>query len=116
MKIIHLGQLHKKPFGHKPTREFLDCVVDSQLKIIEYIKTHPTIPVLHEGLDVNLQGGNFLETVKARAIFPNGIPEKSALNKAQKEYLYEHGGVFVMYFWVIYKKYIKLFIQKRQES
>ena len=68
MKIIHLGQLHKKPFGHKPTKEFLECVVDSQLKVIEYIKTHPDMPVLHEGLSENYQGVSHDEKLKAQVI------------------------------------------------
>lgn len=98
MRIIHLGQLHKKPFGHRPTKVFLECVVDSQLKIIEYIKAHPNTPVLHEGLSQNYEAASHDDKLKARIIFPNGIPEKSALSIVQKEYLYEKGGVFALYY------------------
>lgn len=98
MKITHLGQLHKKPFGHRPTQEFLECVVDSQLKVIAYIKAHPDVPVLHEGLSENYYGVRPDEKLKAQMIFPNGIPGKSFLTHIQKEYLYNNGGVFALFY------------------
>jgi hypothetical protein len=100
MRIIHITQQHKLPFGMKPTSECVESTVQSQFKVAHEIKKHPEYPVLEEGLYENASEAKaypFSGIVKM--IFPDGFPNTySDLTKLQKEFLYEEGAVRTLFY------------------
>ncbi len=84
VRIIHLGQRHSSEFDKHDLKN-KDYVIESQLKIANYIKEHPNALVFVEWQTKNCNKSNNFKSSCFSSIFPNGIPENSAeLNKLQK--------------------------------
>lgn len=101
MKLTHLGQTHQLPFGYKASPEFIEKMVESQIKVANYIKSHPNALVFLEGLTENYSGiPDEMLSFTAKMIFPNGLPDNVVeLNLLQKKFLYDFdGSVRVMNF------------------
>lgn len=104
MKIIHITQLHKPPFGIKARPEVIDSIVQSQFKVACEIKKHSDYPVLVEGLYKTAhdnrsdeESSTFSDVVKM--IFPKGFPSDfNEINSLQKEFLYEKGAVCTLFY------------------
>ncbi len=106
LTLIHLGQVHKIP-GKVPD-EFRKAVVNSQIKIVEYLRKEKIVAVIAEGLfeDANPALFKALDDPAkvnmlgvAKLIFPKGIPaDLSKLSDLQKEFLYENGAAMSMWF------------------
>lgn len=109
MKIIHIAQFHKIPFGAKPFPEVFDGVVRSQLSVARFIRQNPSFPVLVEGVYKDYEiSENPILSFTAKMVFPDGIPEDfNALSSLQKDFLYDYGGpktlLFLREIPVIYK-------------
>lgn len=90
IKLTHLGQCHKPPFNYTAGPEYVEEMIESQIKVANYIKNHPDALVFLEGLTESFSGipeGVF--TLSAKMIFPTGLPDDAAkLNSLQKDYLY----------------------------
>lgn len=94
VKLTHLGQMHRLPFGIKPSPEIANQIVESQIKVANYIKEHPNALVFQEGQTENLLSVPFNDmTFFVRDIlFPQGIPDDiSKMNAMQKEFLSTYG-------------------------
>jgi hypothetical protein len=95
VKLTHLGQMHALPFGLKPLPETVEAIVNSQIKVANYIKNHPEAIVFLEGLTENWTGvpNGFMTHVVTEMLFPMGLPEDAAkLNSLQKEFLSAKNG------------------------
>lgn len=90
IKLTHLGQAHKLPFNYTAGPEYVEKMIESQIKVANYIKNHPDALVFLEGLTESFSGipeGMF--TLSTKMIFPTGLPDDAAkLNSLQKDYLY----------------------------
>lgn len=100
MKIIHITQLHKLPFGIKPEPGYIESSVQSQFKVAHEIKKHPEYPVLVEGLNENVsEAASYPLYNVAKMIFPDGFPNSFLdLTKLQKDFLYEKGAVHTLFY------------------
>lgn len=101
MKIIHLQQRHKSPFG-MATPEIIDTTVQSQFNLAQEIKKRSEYPVLLEGLyeDINFisQSTSLLFDV-VKMLFPQGFPTGfNELTELQKKFLYEEGTVMTLFY------------------
>ena len=98
IQITHLGQSHRLPGDLQPSPEILELVVDSQLKVANYIKEHPNALVFKEGLIENQFGINEHEvSFLAKFLFPHGLPnDSSKLSSEKKEFIYNMGAVGIM--------------------
>lgn len=94
VKIIHLGQANILPFGVEPCHEVAERIVNSQIKVANYIKKHPEAIVFLEGFVVNWSGiPDDSMTYEVARLFPNGLPEDAdKLTLPQKKFLSEKAG------------------------
>lgn len=90
IKLTHLGQAHKLPFNLTASSEYVEHVMESQIKVSNYIKNHPDALVFLEALTESFSGIPEDEfTVIAKMLFPDGLPDDAAkLDSFQKDYLY----------------------------
>ncbi|MBA3602979.1 MAG: hypothetical protein H0W50_04920 [Parachlamydiaceae bacterium] len=90
VKLTHLSQMHALPLGVKPLPEIVEAIVNSQIKVANYITKHPEAFVFLEGLTENWTGvpTDLMTHVVTKVIFPKGLPEDVAkLNSLQKDFL-----------------------------
>ena len=97
MKIIHIKQFHK--ISSNPTSLVLEAVAQSQFLVAQTIKAHATCPVVREGLYEDMVETNLLMSDVAKTIFPHGLPDDfDQLTSLQKEFLYEEGAAFTLFY------------------
>lgn len=89
IKLTHLGQCHKLEFGLEPSPEIIEEIVESEIKVANYIKAHPDAFVFLESLTENYNGAHLgYSSSVAKITFPNGLPDEAAkLNSQQKNFL-----------------------------
>jgi|LauGreDrversion4_2_1035121.scaffolds.fasta_scaffold380560_1 hypothetical protein len=101
MKIYHLKQQHNLPFGIQATPEYKNNTVRSQMLLADFIKSHPGLPVLTEGLyeDQKFDESCSMMSSAMKTVFPEGIPDKfEDLTELQKDVLYDYGAARVLFF------------------
>jgi hypothetical protein len=100
MKIIHLHQQHKLPFGIKPIPEVIDATVQSQFMVAQEIKKRPRCPVLVEGLFEDVSDADSLKLSQVvKIIFPRSFPtDFNDLTPLQKNLLYDKGAVLTLFY------------------
>ncbi len=97
--FIHVRQRHKLPFGISPSPYVYESIIKSQLKVVEVVKKYFDCPVVLESLYENTKERLPEMVIASKMLFPNGIPSTiEELNSAQKEFLYNEGGVFTLWF------------------
>lgn len=98
IKLTHLGQIHKLPFGYNASPKHIEETVKCQIKVANYIKSHPKAFVFLEGLTESYSGipRDEMSSI-VRTYFPDGLPDDAAkLNKLQQDMLYDFGAVRTM--------------------
>lgn len=99
--MIHVAQAHKLPFGMKPSSEYVETVLQSQLQVAQAIRKYPGRPILVEGLyeDATFNPENPFN-MAANMIFPQGLQfnDVNELTALQREFLYEYGAVFTLFY------------------
>ncbi len=100
VKIIHINQQHKLPFGIKPVPETVKATVQSQFMIAQELKKHLKCPILLEGLYEDGFNGTSLPFAHvAKMLFPKGFPKNFAeLTQLQQDFLYDQGAVFTLFY------------------
>ncbi len=100
-RFIHIGQAHRLPFNIPPTSEYVEEMVQSQLRVAQEIRKFPDCPVLLEGLSENMEAysSQSCTALIAKKIFPQGIPSTmQEVTSCQKDFIYENGAVFTMWY------------------
>lgn len=98
VKLTHVGQFHKVLGQHSIDEKILNGVVESQIKVANYIKSHPKAIVFLESWYDNYSSSD-MGPMKfiAWKIFSGKLPDDiSKMDLQQKEFLYEMGAVITM--------------------
>ena len=99
IKVTHIAQAHRLPFGIEASDVYMEKSLRSQLTIAKLLQDNKTTPVLLEGLTENSSDFSGRMAGVARHFFPRGVPESLAeLNKDQKKFLYEYGAARTLHF------------------
>lgn len=99
LKVIHLGQVHPRR-NRNLTDSHIKRVLNSQIKVAQYILKHPNTLVFVEGLAENyLSPASEEFQIRAKKLFPEGLPDNpNDLNLFQKYYLYTWRAVRVLFY------------------
>lgn len=101
IKVIHLGQVHARPFEEHPDTKFMDIVINCQLLIGHYILRNLNCLVVQESISTDytdpMQIPSWHKDIKR--VFPKGFPANIyIMNDLQKKFLFEKGAVRILFF------------------